>query len=226
MCGRYTLTTPVEELLAVFDVPEVGFAYRPRFNVAPTQEVPIVAGAGEHRKMGLLRWGLVPSWADDPSVGNRLINARSETAHQKPSFRDAFARRRCLVPADGFYEWTETDAGKRPFWIHRPDRRPFALAGLWERWEAKDRSDPEPLFTFTILTRDAVPSLRDIHPRMPVVLDEDAWDPWLDARSDVKTLRERVAAPPGTELLVRPVSTAVNRPENDGPECIEPVETP
>ena len=222
MCGRYTLTTPADELLAVFDVPEIGFEHRPRYNVAPTQEAPVVARDEDGRKMGLLRWGLVPFWADDPGIGNRLINARSETASEKPAFRQAFRRRRCLVAADGFFEWKEEgDGQKTPFWIHRPDRRPFGMAGIWERWEPEDG---EPLFTYAILTRDADDELRELHPRMPVLLDRDAGDAWLDPEGSVEELEEVLEAPSPHELTYHPVSTVVNSPRNDGPECIAPVE--
>ena len=172
--------------------------------------------------MGLLRWGLVPFWADDPSIGNRLINARSESASEKPAFRQAFRRRRCLVPADGFYEWKKEGDGKVPHWIHRPDGRPFALAGLWERWEPD--GDREPLFTYTILTRDATDELRSLHDRMPVILDEEAWEPWLDPDREPDELDAVVSRPPTIELGHHPVSTMVNSPRNDGPECIQPVD--
>ncbi len=220
MCGRYTLTTPIEELLDVFDVPEVGFEHRPRYNIAPTQNAPVLATDDEGRKIGLLRWGLIPFWADDPSIGNRLINARSETASSKPAFRSAFRNRRCLVLADGFYEWRKEDGGKVPYWIHRSDRGAFTMAGLWERWEP---DEGEPVFTFTILTRDALPELEPIHPRMPVILEEARRDGWLDPRADADALDELLDAPPAGELDFHPVSTVVNSPRNDGPECIEPV---
>lgn len=221
MCGRYTLTTPLDELLDVFDVPDVGFEHRPRFNIAPTQNAPVLARDDEGRKMGLLRWGLIPFWADDPSIGNRLINARSETASAKPAFRSAFRSRRCLVLADGFYEWRKRDERKVPHWIHRPDRKPFTMAGLWERWEP---DDGEPVYTFTILTRDALPELESVHPRMPVILDEARRDGWLDPEAGVDALNDLLAPAPEEVLDHHPVSTVVNSPGNDRPECIEPVE--
>lgn len=223
MCGRYTLTTPAEDLLEVFGVEELAFELRPRYNVCPTDNAPVVARRKDERSMGLLRWGLVPHWADDPSIGSRLINARSETASRKPAFRDAFRRRRCLVPADGFYEWKAEGGGegaKTPYWIHRPDRRPFAMAGLWDRWEP---AEGDPLHTFTILTRDAVPELRDLHARMPVLLDEEGRRRWLDPRSDSESLSAVLRRRPGP-LRFHPVSRRVNRPGHDDPSCIEPVE--
>lgn len=221
MCGRYTLTTPLDELVSVFDVPEVGFRYEPRYNVAPTQTAPVVARDDEGRRMGLMRWGLVPFWADNPVIGNKLINARSETASEKPAFRSAFRRRRCLVPADGFYEWRREGEGKVPYWIHRPDRRPFALAGLWERWEPEDA---EPLFTYTILTREATPGLKEIHSRMPVLLPEDRRREWLDRDAGPEALDALLDEASGPELEYHPVSTLVNSPSNDAPGCIEPVD--
>lgn len=220
MCGRYTLTTPEEELVELFHVPPLSFELHPRYNIAPTQDAPVVAEDSEGRKMGPLRWGLVPYWADDPGIGNRMINARSETVARKRAFRDAFRRRRCLVPTDGFYEWAEVEGEKRPYWIHRPDARPFAFAGLWERW-----SPPEgtPLYTFTILTTDAAPALEPIHPRMPVMLPRDAWDPWLSRDTGPEELQGILDSVGGGEMEIRRVSTLVNSPRNDSPECIEPV---
>jgi putative SOS response-associated peptidase YedK len=174
--------------------------------------------------MGLLKWGLVPFWAKDPKIGNRMINARAETAADKPAFRQAFQRRRCLVPADGFFEWKKVESGDRqpsktPYWIHRADRGPFVMAGLWERWEP--RNGP-PLHTFTILTTDAVPELRPIHPRMPVILPQDSAEEWLDPGSRSEELTS-LLRPFGAGLQSHPVSTVVNSPRNDGPECIESV---
>jgi len=221
VCGRYTLTTPVDDLLEIFDLPQVSFEHRPRYNIAPTQDAPVLARDGEGRKMGLLRWGLVPFWADDPTIGNRLINARSETAHEKPAFRRAFRRRRCLVPADGFYEWRAEGDGKRPYWIHRPDRAPFTMAGLWEGWEPRDE---EPLHTFTILTREATEELAALHPRMPVVLSREGGEAWIEPGREVEALRRILRDGRETEFQWHPVSTRVNVPENDLPGCIEPLE--
>lgn len=222
MCGRYTLTTPEGDLVEVFGVPALAFDWEPRYNIAPTQVVPVVAEDDEGRRMGLLRWGLVPYWADDPSIGNRMINARSETVAEKPAFREAFRRRRCLVPADGFYEWEKREgAGKVPHWIHRADRRPFAFAGLWERWRAPEG---DPLHTFTILTTEASPSLRRIHPRMPVILPEAGWSTWLDREADGETLLELLRPFPDGELSEHPVSTRVNTPAEDDAGLVEPAE--
>lgn len=233
MCGRYTLTAPADELVEVFDVGALTFDHwPPRYNLAPTQDAPIVVRGREgERRLGLMRWGLVPGWADDPSIGGRLINARAETAAGKPAFRDAFAERRCLVPADGFYEWQRRPAPsggkpvKVPWWIHRPGRRPFAFAGLWERWRSAGGGSP--LVTFTILTTEPNERVRPLHDRMPVILpDRAAEDRWLspDARAD--DLAELLTPVAGDYLEAWPVSTAVNRPANDAPELIERLEPP
>ncbi|MCA1688486.1 MAG: SOS response-associated peptidase, partial [Actinobacteria bacterium] len=141
MCGRYTLKTPVEKLAEVFGLDDASVRLPPNYNVAPTQEVAAVLAEGGERRLELLRWGLIPSWADDPGIGSRMINARSETAPEKPSFRRAFRERRCLVPADGFYEWKRTNGSKQPYYIHMKEGRPFAFAGLWESWT--DDGGPE-----------------------------------------------------------------------------------
>jgi putative SOS response-associated peptidase YedK len=219
MCGRYTLTSSPATVATVFDL-DVVPDYLPRYNVCPTQEAPVVRvlepGAG--RRLDLVRWGLVPFWADDPSIGNRMINARAETAADKPAFRDAFRRRRCLVVSDGFYEWKKEAAGKQPYWIHRPDGRPFAYAGLWSRWDKAG----EPLDTFTILTRDAHPDVAAVHDRMPVVLERDAWTPWLDpSLGDKEALGDLLRRSTGAGLAMRRVSRRVNSPANDVPEVLE-----
>jgi putative SOS response-associated peptidase YedK len=221
VCGRYTLATPTEELVEVFDVGHVAFdGDVVRYNIAPTQRAPvIVAGGDGERRMGLMRWGLVPFWADDLSIGNRLINARSETAASKPAFRDAWARRRCIVPADGFYEWRKPGAGeeggKTPFWIHRADGRPLAMAGLWERW--RDPGSEEDVHSFTILTRAATPWMAPLHSRMPVLLDEPALGEWLSPGGDLRDGGD-------ISLSAHEVSRLVNSPANDEPECVEVVD--
>ena len=219
MCGRYTLTVPLSNLVDTFQVEPPEFDYVPRFNIAPTQKVPVVAQDSRGRRMGLLQWGLVPSWADDPSMGSRLINARWETVGEKPSFRSAFRRRRCLVPADGFFEWKKEGEGKTPYWIHRADREPLAFAGLWEGWEPREG---DPLFTFTILTTEAIPEIREIHPRMPLVLPPSDWDRWMDSETDTQGLSRILQEYRGPSLAAFPVSTRVNTPRNDDPSLIEP----
>ena len=228
MCGRYTLISPLDDLLDVFGVPEVHFEYRPRYNIAPSQDAPVLAEDQDGRRIGLLRWGLIPSWADDPAIGSRMINARSETASEKPSFRAAFGRRRCIVLADGFFEWsrpglagrhTKGDGKKVPYWIHLPTQTPFGMAGLWEKWSPPDGDS---IHTFTILTTEANDDLRSIHHRMPVILLPDEYRDWLSLDTSPSHLREMMAPFSGGVLDARQVSTLVNSPRNDVPECIEP----
>lgn len=228
MCGRYTLSTPGEVISELFGVePPEGLS--PRYNIAPTQESPVirVEDPDQGRVCDFLRWGLVPFWADDPSIGNRMINARAETAAKKPAFRASFKKRRCLVLADGFYEWKKEGGVKVPYWIHLPERKPFAFAGLWSRWD----KDPEalegegPLETFTILTTEAHSRIQDLHDRMPVILRREDFDPWLDPEMDDKErLTGMLGNDSGRYLEFHAVSRRVNSPQNDVPENIEPVE--
>ena len=228
MCGRYTLATPLGELVEVFEVGHLALEeWPPRFNIAPTQMAPVIVADGEgERRLGAMRWGLVPRWAEDLSIGNRMINARAETAASKPAFRDAFRRRRCLVPADGFYEWRKPASAKglkTPFHIHRPAYRPFAMAGLWERWAPEGA---EPLHSFTILTVDAPGWMRGIHHRMPALLGPDAWEAWMDPGTVAEAAEALLDGAPAAagELVAEEVSTLVNRPGNDEAACREPAE--
>lgn len=222
MCGRFTLAAQpalIAEVFGLSDVPDLA----PRYNIAPTQLSAVVRQptADAPRRLDLLRWGLVPSWADDPAIGSRLINARSETVGEKPAFRSAFRHRRCLVPADGFYEWAKTAGGKQPYHFHRPDHAPFALAGLWER---RHRDEGPDLETFTILTTAANAVVRPFHDRMPVVLPVDAYDAWLDPELDQAThLTQLLTAAPESFLVVNPVSPVVNSPAHDGADCVVPL---
>jgi putative SOS response-associated peptidase YedK len=218
MCGRYTLTSDADELVEAFDVPHPTFEWQPRYNIAPGQAAPVVAQDARGRRMGLLTWGLVPGWMDAPGRG--FINARSESARSKPSFRKAFDRRRCLVAADGFYEWERTDGRGVPYWFHPPDGSALAFAGLWERWS---RPGAEPRHTFTILTTEASPDVRGVHDRMPVVLPRSRWDLWLDMGGDQSALVGLLVPPPEGTFAARPVSTRVNRSDADDPELIEAV---
>ncbi len=222
MCGRYSLTGPnpgqVRERFALGDA----IAVEPRFNVAPGQDVVAVTTDREGAPRGdVLRWGLVPFWADSPKVGYKMINARSETLSERPAFRDAFTQRRCLIIADGFYEWQpRTHGPKLPWWITRPDHAPFAFAGLWSTW--RPEPDVEPLRTCTIITTKASPSLREVHDRMPVILPADAEGAWLSHESTPEVLQELLAPFPETTRI--PVSTAVNDAGHDQPDCIARVE--
>lgn len=218
MCGRYSLTVDQEELASAFEVERVFSAHRPRWNVAPTQEVPVLRRDDEGVRLDDLRWGLVPWWAGDRSMGNRHINARSEGVAVRRPFRDPYlAGRRCLVPVDGFYEWRRDPGGKTPFWITRPDRGVYTLAGIWERWRDGEGGQVR---SFAILTTGAGPLLAPIHDRMPVVVQPADREEWLDPASDAEGLLRLLHAPPEGELEAWPVSTLVNRPANDGPELL------
>ena len=222
MCGRYTLATPDDSLAELLDLPDPP-ALEPRYNIAPTQPVAVLRAPPDRdvRQIEMLRWGLVPSWAKDPAIGNRMINARSETVNQKPSFKAAFRRRRCLVPADGFYEWQRLKRGKQPYYIHLVDGGPFAFAGLWEEWADPDGSVIE---TCTILTTSANELMADLHDRMPVILDRSAYELWLDATvQDTRILVPLLRPFPSERLAAHPVSTWVNSPRNDDQDCIKPV---
>ena len=200
----------------------------PDYNVTPRAEVPVVAETKDHRRvLDRVRWGLVPSWAKDVSVGDRLINARADTVATKPAYRRAFERRRCLMPADGFYEWQVVPGRrqKQPYFIARADREPMVFAGLYEVW--RDRSDPDAewMRSCALITTDANDKLAVIHDRMPVVLPEDAWSAWLDPENhDTESLRHLLVPAPSDDFVAYPVSTLVNKPENQGPELLEPVD--
>lgn len=221
MCGRFTLAVDratLRESFPQFEVPE---GLTPRYNIAPTQLVPVVPNNGEN-KVEFFNWGLVPSWAKDPKFGNRMINARSETLAEKPSFRTAYRRRRCLVLTDGFYEWQKIPGrkSKQPVHIRMQDDAPFAFAGLWEYWE-KDGSE---ILSCTIITTSPNDLLEPIHNRMPVILPRDAYEVWLDpAERQPDELQGLLVPYPSEEMKAYPVSTQVNSPKNEAPELIVPL---
>lgn len=219
MCGRFAFYSPREAVLAVFGV-ELPFEPEPRYNVAPTQTVVAIRAGAEGEPEGVvLRWGLVPFWARDPAIGNRLINARAESLAEKPSFRAAWRKRRCVILASGFYEWRRQGPGKTPYYIARPDERPIGFAGLWERWDKGEA----PLETCTIITTAANRTLSDIHDRMPVILPPDVLRIWVDPGQPHEVL-ERLLRPAPDELLAtREVSRAVNSPAHEGAELIAAV---
>jgi putative SOS response-associated peptidase YedK len=219
MCGRYTLASPTERLAEEFGVDAASIELAPNYNVAPTQQVAAVLDEGGQRRLEVLRWGLIPPWADDPGIGSRMINARSETAPGKPSFRRAFRERRCLIPADGFYEWQRTNGAKQPYYIHMEEGRPFAFAGLWESWSKGGEGEVR---TCTILTTGANALVGEVHDRMPVILAHDAYDVWLDPASERDELTGLLAPYPVDEMEAYPVSRFVNSPSNNDPRCIEP----
>ena len=222
MCGRFTLRAPasvVAEQFALFDVPP----FAARYNIAPSQPVAVVRLApGEdrpRRELVWLRWGLIPAWAKDPAIGNRLINTRAETAAEKPAFRAALRQRRCLLPADGFYEWLGTPKGKQPHFVRLRDDQVFAFAGLWESWQGAGQS---PIESCTLLTTEPNDLLHPIHNRMPVILGPDAYEPWLEAATPTESLGALLVPYPPDAMTAEPVDTWVNSPANDGPKCIEP----
>jgi len=222
MCGRFTLfeaDTVLSREFGVSDIPPGS----PRYNISPSQPVAAVRvpPAGRGRELVLLRWGLIPSWSKDPAIGNRLINARAETVREKPSFRNAFRRHRCLIPASGFYEWQRQERGKQPFFIRMRDARPFAFAGLWDRWESPDKGVIE---TCTILTTAANAVLVPIHDRMPVILPPAEYARWLDPTlPDTDSLAPLLVPYPPEDMLAFPVSPRVNVPTVDDEKCIAPL---
>lgn len=219
MCGRFTLSTPGEALARVFHLAEAPL-FSPRYNLAPSQMAGVVRLQNAQREWALLRWGLIPSWATDPKIAYNLINARSETASAKPSFRDAFRKRRCLVAADGFFEWRKEGKAKQPFLIRRADQQPFAFAGLWERWQPPKG---DPLETFTILTTSANTQLASLHDRMPVILDTGDHAAWLDPEQPIDRLQALMRPLPDDVLSLVPVSSRVNSPKFDDPDCVKPL---
>ena len=224
MCSRYSLTSPPEAVRAYFRyVNEASFP--PRYNIAPSQPVAIVRQDGKGlRELALVRWGLIPSWVKDPREMKALINARAETAAEKPSFRGAMRHRRCLVPADGFYEWTGAPGAKRPHLARARERGLLAMAGIWEHWAGADGSEIE---TMAILTVAANKPMAALHDRMPALLQAENFEAWLDCRSGTASDVQRLLAPAPDELLeIVEVSPKLNNPRNDGPEVQEPVQRP
>ncbi|HSL69822.1 MAG TPA: SOS response-associated peptidase [Longimicrobiales bacterium] len=218
MCGRFTLTSDPPAIYAEFGINPPA-DWHPRYNIAPTQPVLAVIGSAEGLRVGRLSWGLVPYWSKDRADAHKRINARAESLLEKPSFRDAFARRRCLILADGFFEWARIGSRRQPMLIRRPDGRPFAFAGLWDRWKPPEG---EPLYTCTIVTTDANPTVRPIHDRMPVILGTRERALWLDRESSPDKL-QAMLQPSTMEFEVVPVSPLVNSPANDGPEVLQPL---
>ena len=233
MCGRYVSATPPDELAKYFGAaaPPPEHALSPNHNVAPTQTVYAVRERAGARSLDTLHWGLVPFWAKDPKIGNRMINARAETVAHKNAFRVPFTRRRCIIPADGFYEWRRLGGSKRkqPMFIRRPDSEPFAFAGLWERWRDENNLDadgePLELHSCTIITCEANEAMAAVHDRMPVVLPPGAWDFWLDpANTDAETTAGLLVPAPSGLIRMHPVSTEVNNARNNGAHLIERAE--
>jgi len=217
MCGRYTLTKPLKTIISHFEAQSFKGEYLERYNIAPTQSMPVVVSPDGERKIEIMRWGLIPSWSKDPKTHFLLINAKAETIQEKPSFRSSFKSRRCLVPTDGFYEWAKKDNGKVPYWIYLAGGGLFAFAGIWSEWGKGDDS----LRSFSIITTEANSKLKAIHQRMPVILDPRNYDHWLDSsQNDPASL---LKAYPSDQMAYHEVSLKVNSPKNDDPECLAPV---
>jgi len=221
MCGRFTLTASGDTLAETFDLDEAP-TVSPRYNIAPTQPVAAVRlspDAGK-RELTFLHWGLIPSWSKDTQIGSRLINARAETITEKPSFRTAFKRRRCLIPASGFYEWQRQGNQKQPVYVQAQHGTVFAFAGLWETWHGADGSEIE---SCTILTTEPNELMRDIHNRMPVIIEPADYSMWLDPGPNPEDALHLLRPYPADQMIASPVSTFVNNPRNDTPECIAPL---
>lgn len=225
MCGRFVQYSPVETVQQIFNIGTVSFEVIPNYNVAPTQKILTIIKHDNENKLEKLNWGLVPFWAKDVTIGSRMINARAETVSQKPSFRNAFRKRRCLIPVDGFYEWKGEKGHKQPYYVSIPSGEPFAFAGLWETWTDKESGEESVYKSCTIITTAASESIRGIHHRMPVILDPTFHEKWLNAE---------IQDPKESEIILQdglihdmkyyPVSTLVNSVKNNDPNCIKPID--
>lgn len=229
MCGRFVSSSTPDEIGAYFDAepPRAEVVVEASWNVAPTDDVYVVVEHDGTRQVAAHHWGLVPFWAKDPKIGSRMINARAESLTTKNAFKAAFEHRRCIVPADGFFEWKKIPGQKtkQPYFIHRSDGEPLAFAGLWEQWRGPDRSSGERLRSTTVITTDANETMEPIHDRMPVILPPSAWDQWLDpAATDVEMLEKLLVPAPPDVLVMHPVSTEVGNVRNNGAHLIEPVD--
>ncbi len=219
MCGRFVREKSIPIITGEFGVDEISTDLEPSYNIAPTQMVAVVVSDGR-KKLVSVQWGLIPSWSKDSSIGNKLINARSETITEKASFRNAFRKRRCLIVADGFYEWQKVGQQKRPVYIRLKSEKPFGFAGLYETWKSPEG---ETVTTCTIITTQANDIIKPIHDRMPVIIPKDAENLWLDPEvKDKEVLLELLKPYPSEEIETYPVSKMVNSPANNSPECIKP----
>lgn len=224
MCGRFVNKAKPEQIKEEFKVGRINpNIYQPRFNIAPTQMIDAVLEEKNERILTRLKWGLIPSWAKDPDIGNRMINARAESLDEKPSFREAFQSRRCIIPASGFYEWQKTNSGaKQPFYFYLKDKEVFGFAGLWESWI--DRQTGEELETCAIITTEANEEVKPVHDRMPVILKAEYYDEWLSAKEKNADRLQKLLAPyPADEMNSHAVSKSVNIPDTDSAELIKPL---
>src|SRR5699024_3953493 len=221
MCGRYTLHASVDEIIEEYVLMDPILNYEESYNVAPGQNVLAIIHDGEKKRAGYIKWGLVPSWAKDEKIGYKMINARSETAHEKPSFKQLMMRKRCLIVADSFYEWKQTEGFRQPNRIQLEGRKLFTMAGLWDKWETDDKT----LFTCTMLTTDSNDFMKDIHHRMPIILPKDLEDEWIDPHvKDPLEAREFLRSVEVEALTAYKVSSFVNKASNNDQKCIEAIE--
>jgi putative SOS response-associated peptidase YedK len=217
MCGRFTLSQPTDAIASAFNIAQIP-PLEPRYNIAPTQLIPsILSAPGGEKQLQMLRWGLIPSWAKDAKISAKLINARAETVSEKPSFKAAFKRRRCLIVADGFYEWQRQEKQKQPYYFRLQNAQLFAFAGLWEQWKSPDE---DIINSCTILTTEANDLLRPIHDRMPVILESKDYGLWLDSEAQQPQLQQLLRPYQADLMTSYTVSTKVNNPKNNTPECI------
>lgn len=221
MCGRFTRIALLEDIIAAFEVDEIACDLEASYNIAPTQPIAVIADEGGMRRLVTLRWGLIPPWSKDPTIGNTMINARAETLTQKPSFKQAFKKRRCLIVADGFYEWQKRETTKVPLYIRFQSGEPFGFAGLYEYWTSPEGIS---IGTCAIITTDANDLMRPIHNRMPVILPKEHHAVWLDPTIEDETLLASLLQPfASDELEAYEVSRLVNSPKNNSPACVQPI---
>jgi putative SOS response-associated peptidase YedK len=221
MCGRFTLKTSRAKIAELIGTSKSLPLFEPRYNIAPSQPVLAVRIEPERgeREGTMLKWGLIPSWSKEPGIGNKLANARADTVAEKPAFRSAFKKRRCLVVADGFYEWRAGPGGKTPYYFQLKDGSPFAFAGLWERWEKGE----EPVESCTLITTEANGVVGPVHNRMPVIIDPSSIERWLDPNEQrAEALKSMLVPLPDEWMTAYPVSKLVNNPRNEDPRCIDP----
>jgi len=219
MCGRYNLIASEQEIVEHFQLPGLP-EYEPGYNITPSQPIlNVVQLADGSRKGAYLQWGLLPSWCKDPRIASHMINARRETLAQKPAFRSALKKRRCLIPATGFYEWQQTPTGKQPYHIHRPDNSLFAFAGLWEHWE----NETESIYSCSIVTTAANPLMQPVHARMPVIVAPQNYPHWLDRKASQEALHTVLDSDGYAQLQLTPISTRVNNPAHNDPDVLKAV---
>ena len=220
MCGRYTLTKPFKAIVTHFKAKTSQLGFQERFNIAPAQTVPAIIQKENERRLCVLRWGLVPHWAKDESVGMKTINARAETISEKPSFRDSFRSKRCLIPADGFIEWARKTKDKTPKYINLKSNELFGMAGLWAEWNGNG----QPIKTFSIITTEANDLIGKVHHRMPVILNPENYSDWLSPDATSSELKSLLVPFSAEKMSVRSISKAVNSAKNDSPDCLNPTE--